>query len=232
MLLLMGNAFSSFIADECPENFVLTIYALFTRLVAISKSMDNLSDDYVKRVAKEALTLIDERCGDITSPLDIPLVLLKTKLMACYLLGDIARRRGNADLAIKYYQEYEKVLLTLSVRDDDYQLIHIKVKIAEAEGLLPGGCKKRSNEFILRLREMMYKDVRENGSSSYEIIYSGIAFAVALMNVNKFEEAKNLLTDEIYPLSKQEHGKDHPNTQRIRAFLRECWKEILHIRRN
>ena len=219
MKFRMGDSCHSFIADEYPDNCKLRIVALQLRAATIKSDVDY---DFIELEAKEILTAIDEWYGDPSSPRRL---VLKAKCKAYYLLGNIAFRRRNPELAIKYYEDCKGIMLSAGHSNDDFPILGIKIQIARAEEMLPDGCQKSSNERILQLQNQIYAQHKKEGDSS-RIILEGVRLSRSLMTLSEFGEAKTLL-EELKPHSIQVHGQSHPKTRKIEDLFEECECELL-----
>ena len=150
MKLRMGDSCLSFIADEYPDdNRELRILAFELWLAAIDNKSD-VDDDSIELEVKEILSSIDELYGDPSSHRG---PVIQAKFLAYYLLGEIAFKRKNPELAIKYFEDCKGVMLSVGYID---MAMNISIEIAKAEGMLPGGCQKSSNEAILQLQDQIY----------------------------------------------------------------------------
>ena len=222
MSCLMGKACTSFAADEFRGNYELRTVALYTRLCSMDSDYDG-----AKSVAKELLTAINVWYGNSRNK---PESVRLAEFGAYESLGNIALHQGDPQRAIENYLCSKNLLLENGLRQQDsFKMMRVDVGIAEAKGMLCGGWSesKSSTEEILVLRKKIYEDAKKKDKSLTVICNTGLNLADVLMDLDRFEEAKELLLLDLYPRSKQVNGPTHPITLKIEEHLRRCWTEIV-----
>ena len=214
----MGEACSTFVADEFSDDHELRMKALETKL----DGMDFFNIE-IKRVAMELLLKINAWYGGNSQ--HKPRNIRITEIRVYMKLGSIALlQKQNPRHAMKKLIHCKTLMKEMGFAEDCHDMMLVDINIARAEGMLSGG--RNITSAGEELTRKHYEEVKKNGKSLDMICSLGRNRARILIDLDKFDEAKEILLD-LLPRSQQVYGETHPTTKGIKQLLRECFTGIV-----
>jgi hypothetical protein len=169
--------------------------------------------------ANVMLSLIDRIKGDVSS---LSERYSTFKAFAHGVHGSIAINEGTEESARRAVTHFEKSLQVLEAIGDADGIATAKRNIAVAKSKYEGG---NNNEELLKASQELYEiRIAKDGEDDEHTILAGKNYAVDLQNVNREEEARELLT-KLLAMSKQVLGPHHNTTKGIAATLKHVVAE-------
>ena len=212
----IATKFVSFVRRQYPRDTQRQVEALYLKLAALNSIFGKLQPRQKRETEVTAdvlLSLIDRMKANASS---LPIRYSQFQANAHAVHGRIALDEGTEESAKRAVVHLKKALEVFEAIGDDDGIVAAKSNIAVAKSMYEG---MGNNEELVKASQDVYEvRIAELGEEDEFTIDSGKNYALRLREVNRGDEALELLT-KLLATSKQVLGPHHNTTKGVELAL-------------